>query len=204
MPFAPVANVAEVAVEMMLDGQTCINTFHFLHQSGAISIFDITNLAQAVDNLWDGDIMINLSEQVQQIQVRCRDLTSEFGVASSSSVHQNNGSITGNCAANNVSFAIKRVTGLSGRGNRGRVYVVGIPESKITANTIDSTWAGDLVAAFAGFKDDLTALDWVEVLVHSQVNGVPLNPRTATAVEDYAVANLVADSQRRRLPGRGS
>lgn len=204
MPFVGAANVARCAIEGMVDGQLVVNTLWFQHGAGAIDIFSITDLANTLKLDWRDNIVPLLTEGYDLVQVVCRDYTSQFGVAASNAAAGITGGITGESAPNNSACAISFQTGHSGRGLRGRNFIGPIPNSKVVGNDVDATWVGDLLAGYAAISADLLTIGWDHVIVNFQSGGIVLAEGQPYHITQYGVSDLIADSMRRRLPGRGA
>lgn len=96
----------------------------------------------------------------------------------------------------NVAFCVSLRTALAGRRFRGRKYIAGLPTGSVVANELDASIANTL----------LTEIDLLRVNLAS--NSTPMcifSPTGLTLVPVTAVTfvDLVVDSQRRRLTGRG-
>lgn len=103
-----------------------------------------------------------------------------------------NGSLTGAACTPNVSFLIRKRTGLAGRKYRGRWYLPGVVETDVdAAGLISSTRQNALQLAVNAFKTDMGAATHELVLLHSDAT-VP------TAITSLPVEQQVA-TQRRRL-----
>jgi hypothetical protein len=115
--------------------------------------------------------------------------------------------------ANNVSLAIKLGTGLGGRSNHGRFYFVGInnglydvdnpnvlkPGSVTNFGTANSNFQGVM------FEASLSSGNIFSLAVASFVSGGSSRPAViANKVTAISLTDNTFDSQRRRLPGRGS
>ena len=76
----------------------------------------------------------------------------------------------------------------------------------MTENTIDSTFASNIVGAYLQLVNPSTVLPagWIWVVVSKQASGLPRTAGVFTEVFQALVVDLIVDSQRRRLPGRGS
>lgn len=108
------------------------------------------------------------------------------------------GTLTGNALPNNVTWAAKRLSGIQGRANRGRVYWPGLTDSVVTENAVDVLHAADVTTALSTFIGDIiSATSWGPEIIYN------LATNTSTDVVGYFPSDYVIDSQRRRLPGRG-
>lgn len=104
----------------------------------------------------------------------------------------------------NVARVVSLRTAKRGRSYRGRVYLSGTPDTVIeTMNTIDATHAANLVSGFNALATLLDGHGFDVVVASKQHNGVETNPAEVNEVIAFAVDVLV-DSQRRRLTGRGT
>lgn len=112
---------------------------------------------------------------------------------------------------NNVTVATKLSTGRVGRSYRGRSYMNGIPQVHITSDQqhIDATLVTQLGLFFETIMTDL-ALSSCALCVASLYSGVDADhkpiPRAAGILTEVisTSTNTTLDSQRRRLPERGS
>jgi len=203
MAFIPAANTARVALLFDLDAQQVVNTLWFV-RNVAWDIFSITDFIIDLVGFVEDNLMPHYSSSLTLVQGTARDYTTEFGVAASASSNVAGGE-TGECAPNNVSLAIHFGTGQVGRSRRGRNYIPGVPNSLIDTNDADPAWALQLLLNYAGLADHISG-DWgaQHCVASFQENGVPLATANTWLVTEYLFVDLVADSQRRRLPGRGA
>lgn len=103
----------------------------------------------------------------------------------------------------NVTVCLSLRTQLSGRGGRGRLYQCGIPNLAVTGNRVTTTYATALVNAYVTLQASLLALG-VQWCVGSLVSGgVPRESVLLTPISAFRADNVI-DTQRRRLPGRGT
>jgi hypothetical protein len=210
MPFVPVANTLQVDVLYLWDSQRVENTLYF-EQPGGWDGESITAWLEALRTLISEELMPLLSVSIQFIELvgRLLDTASSIGVVLSVTPPTSGGN-AGEAAPNNVTYTISFRTGLTGRSFRGRNYVPGIPNDQILANTIDP----DFRTGVLSFYDQLLALadlrevDWVVVSRYSGVDGsgdpIPRVAGVTTPIISVGTADFTVDSQRRRLPGRGS
>lgn len=103
----------------------------------------------------------------------------------------------------NVTLAIKELSALGGRSNRGRIFMVGIISTGIAGDTISAGYQSDIQAAYeelfgATFSDDGFHL----AVVSYCHNGDWRTTATVNQVVSMTV-DRTTDSQRRRLSGRG-
>jgi hypothetical protein len=204
MPFVPATNCAEIIIQATLNGQDAITTFAARHATGW-GATELAALADAVDIYWSTFALPNLPATYTYINTHVRDLRTSVGLQHDSAAGAGNGSEGGTPLPNNVTVAVARRSGLAGRSARGRVFMPGITQTGLaTENTITTSFRDTLLDLFNGFTTAISLVDWEEVILSRQHDGVSLTEATVYTVIEYAVVNLVLDSIRRRLPGRGA
>lgn len=171
------------------------NTFHY-HVTTTIDLAKLGSMAARYIAWWTANVGL-YSNDVGLELVYVRDLTTASGATLDlAPTTTTDGTRTSNMLPNNVSFAIKRGTGLAGRANRGRIYWVGITEDMQSGkNTMKIATAGGLSAALNTLLSDMNASESaIEVILHRHLG-------TGTPVVAYTAADLNLDAMRRRLPG---
>lgn len=105
--------------------------------------------------------------------------------------------------ANNVTLVTSFLTALRGRSYRGRVYTPGLPQSDLgTSTTFLTAAATAMTAAYAAINAALTVAGAAHTVISTRTAGAPRVTGVATPVTSYRTETF-ADSQRRRLAGRG-
>jgi len=196
--------VAHLRIEGRVDNQQTINDIYCRHTTGAIAAADLQALATTISAWYVTNMLPVLNEAFSGVAVHARDLTSSIGFTADVPM-SGTGAESGEAAPNNVSMAVSFRTSLSGRSNRGRNYVPVISNSQITGNVIDTAWAQSVVDAYALllFGGGGLPAGWVWVVVSRFTGGLPRVAGTFQEVFSVLVTDLIVDSQRRRLPGRG-
>lgn len=210
MPFVPVPNTIAVDVVYLYAGQRVENTLYFERGDG----WDTTSITTFLNDLqaWiSQELMPVLSQAIQFIELAARllDTASSIGIVNTVSPVVSGG-VAGDAVSNNVSYTVSFRTGLTGRSFRGRNYVPGIPVTSVASNTIGAGFRTALLAYYTGLMalgvDN--GITWVVVSRFSGVdsNGDPI-PRVTgvtTPIVSVGTFDTTVDSQRRRLPGRGT
>lgn len=211
MPFIPVAKTVEAEIRMTLDGQRVENTLYFEYP-GTVTPSDLTVLGSALDAWWQASYSTQASLAVELREIYLTDLTSATGPS-----HTHVPAVTAlgdlneEPLPNNVSICVSFRTDLRGRSFRGRNYFVGLVGDQVVGNTLEPA----VVTAIRGIYLDLLTLAtdndiaWVVVSRFSGVGGTPPRPipRVAgvtTPITSVVLVDPVIDSQRRRLPSRGT
>lgn len=211
MPFVPVPETALVEVRMLLDLQQVENTIWVL-KDGGHDAGTLAALATNVKSWWGLSMAPLLSDQVTLREVTATDMSTDTGPQVSVDGELTPGEQIGGSAPSNVSFVVSFRTNARGRAFRGRNYVVGVPLTQLAAiNTVEASWAAQLRAAYQDLSNGLLDDDflWVIASRFSGVGGTPPRPipretGVTTAVSSIITTDLTIDSQRRRLPGRGT
>jgi len=192
------------SMEFELDGQLVVNVYHAQSIETVASI-NLTNLANAVGAWWEDFMSANFSQDIALNRVIAKDISEvdgeQYELFYSTPVP---GQSTGASLPNNVAACIGWTTSRTGRSYRGRSYYAGLPESIVTANTIA---APNLAAIVADCNELVTAVSDVSpfsLVVASFYNeGAVRTEGVGTPITGMS-ANDIVDSQRRRLPGRGT
>lgn len=205
MPFVPVPDCVRAKFEGRVDGQQVINTLYFRHTTGPISMSDMNALNVALSTWYGGLIIPNLNVAYSGVRVTCQGLTNANGLVTEQSLAGNDGLITGEALPNNCTMAVSFRTGSAGRSRRGRNYVPVLSDSEVTGNFIDTAFAEAIVDGYGELIFPGTSLPggWIWVVVSTITNGEPRVEGEFHEVFSVLVTDLVVDSQRRRLPGRG-
>lgn len=102
---------------------------------------------------------------------------------------------SGQSVAPNTSVLVRKTTALGGRAGRGRLFLPGIPEAKITeSGAVDASWATSRQNDLNQWLLDDIADDLVPVVLHSA--GSPITAPTPITV---LLLDSIAATQRRRL-----
>lgn len=204
MPFIPVPNVLGVEMRYLLDNQQAENTLYFQYPA-APTITDAEDLADYLFTWWDTDMKPLQTSLASFKEVYITDLTD---ISSFSHTRVTSpvvpGTRGGNAMPNNVALCISFRTAKRGRAHRGRNYVFAMAEDDVSNNNFTTTYLSGVQAAYISMNSGLGALgtDWV--VVSRFFAGSPRPAGAATPVTSVGFFDGVVDSQRRRLPGRGS
>lgn len=209
MPSVPVPNTAKIALgwTFQASGVQCENIFYLNDPSGAIfgnPLATLTSIqgtiASTLKPQTDGVIAYNLLEFEDQRTVPYGGVSQSISPVIVGSI------VTTAILPSSVAMAVKKSTAALSRSGRGRWYWPVMNGAHLTtADTIDATYAANVVAALAAFQAAIqVALPSAVVgIVSRQINKTPRNPGVFEPVTGYSVTDLVVDNQRRRLVGRG-
>jgi len=209
MPFNAIPGAALAKIEYTFRGQQCFNDLWFIKATGAVTVFDASNLANGIQLTWGQNVVPLLSNDLTLVRTTVRDYTLENGVEAVSTMGTFDGG-AGDALPNNVAACVSLRTGFAGRHYRGRIYLPGIPRTAVTENEyLDDFMNGQLTALAMFIGPDAVANGWQLVVVARQQTitpgsaPVPIPGGIVTLAVAWQFTNNVVDSQRRRLPGRG-
>lgn len=206
MVFIPTPDVASVQLRYTQSGQMTENTLYF-QRSGAITPTLLEELAEAVFDWWVANLQAVQGAHVTLREVYAVDLTSATSPTATYAETPNPaGSYTGTPLPNNVTLAVSFRTVGRGRSSRGRNYAVGLTETALSSTlgqTVQSTYATALVDGYRALAAAIPA-GWSHVIVSFWEDGVARSEGLPIPVTSILITDFTIDSQRRRLPGRGS
>lgn len=100
---------------------------------------------------------------------------------------------TGDPSPPQVAVLVQKSTGLSGRKNRGRMYLPGPVDAGVeSSGLLTTTYLAQLQSAVDAFGDDLSTAGYAPVVLHTEAADTP------TPINEFVVVRKVA-TQRRRL-----
>lgn len=204
MPFQPAVNAALIEWVYDLDNQVVENTYH-VEGAAPFDASELLAIATAAYNWWASDLAPTISFDVTLLRVDAKGLddpTSPLASYAPGALAVGGAGV--NSAPNNVAFCIKHTTAVAGRSGRGRWYLMGIPKTLITNSALGLAQAALYTSAFPLLDADLAALSATPVIVSRQQNNVVLPAAVLYPITGHSFTDNTVDSQRRRLPGRGT
>lgn len=203
-PFIPVANVLQANVRFSLDGQQIENVLNFAYPAGDFS--DSADVVWGIldINWWDA-LRETLSTDIVNVETYMVDLTSASGPTATYIAFSNPaGEVPVGAIPNNSALCVTHRTLARGRSFRGRSYISALPESIVTGSRVAGGNALVVSDAFNAMRVAASAAGTPFVIVSRYSGGLPRVAGVATPVSVSLVIDNVLDSQRRRLPGRGT
>lgn len=201
MAFQQVPNTAQVTIAMNMNNSRMVMTHYGLRVGG----YDSGNLQDLADDIdtWVGtSLMPQLSNQLTYTDTEVRGLNFENDLVALAIASAGVGGIASNPTPNQVAFCLKRLSGLTGRSARGRVYVPGIPTTLLSANEslVQTTFANTLVTVHNLLAITFANAGWQQVIVSRYTNGVKRAVGVTYPVSEWAYTSTVVSTQRGRLP----
>lgn len=168
MAFQPVPDTAEIDMIFTLNGVPAQNVF-YASLPGGYALADLQALAAQIDVNWQGNWRSEQPAEVAYIRTEVRGLAFENDIEASDNTSAATGNHVGATLPGNVTFAIKKESGLTGRSARGRTYWIGIPSTTLQAadeNFLQAAFATLLVFNVDTIRTSIVAVpNWNPVLV---------------------------------------
>lgn len=204
MVFIPTPNAVTASMRYLWDGQQVENTLSFYDPSGwsEPTMEILGNILINWRTTWLRPLQSNALSMIECYVV---DQSADDAPAITVSVPTGDqpGTAINAALPNNVTWAIQFRTAFRGRSGRGRNYALGLTEGQVAGNQISPALAAEYIEAYQELAADLEGGDYKHVIISKYDNKTPRVTGLNRLVTAYSYANLVIDSQRRRLPGRG-
>lgn len=201
MAFQSVPETAEAVCRVSVNDVVTTNTFYF-RKSGGYDQTAINTLADAVDAWYTAQMKPKLCIEATYLDTVVRGLESLNDLTAVNNDGTGAGAVGGEVVVNHTSFAVKRLSGLTGRSARGRIYITGMPivNQQADENRITQAAADAYVTALDALKTAAAAVGWQEVIVSRYSGGVQREEGVVFVVVNYAYTDLILDTQRGRMP----
>lgn len=204
MPFVPAPNIVQVEIRAVSDGQHIENRImvDVLTEPTAEILSD---LATAVWNWCDDSYSLQLPDQVSIEAVVATDMSSAEGGQVTVAPAPLPGAVGGGALPLNATLCFSLRSTSRGRSARGRLYILALPATQVSQNTVGSTYTTNVTTILNGLKDTIDALGYVwSIVSYIHDNEPRVGGPVYFAVNNVIVVDRTVDSQRRRLPGRGT
>jgi len=203
MPFVPIPNAAQLEFIYSWDGQIVENVLTY--KIGiAVDATNLQVLTTAAIAWWGANLKPLQSSSVALLTVKATDLSSQIGpVIEDTTGLPIVGTGASSAVPNNVTVAVKLITANRGRSYRGRIFHIGLVNSTVVNNTVASATRTSLRNAWLAAQTLGTAPIWTLAVGSRYSGGAARTTGLATTVTDISI-NSIVDSQRRRLPERGT
>jgi len=177
------------------------NVLHYEKTGGPWTLDALDDLAAYLKAWFNTHLKPQMNTATGLHRIRLRDITTQNGlIMDYNDGLPIDGTLSGSPVSNNVAFSLKKNTGFSGKGFRGRIYQGGFVEADTTGNFLSPTRANAYAAAWteALFISGGVA-DYGMVLVSKFFNGSPRATGLITDVSSITYADLRVDTMRSRL-----
>lgn len=199
MAFQSVPDTIEITTRYSRAGSFWgTNTFHFQDGDGPPTTERVHELVDLITAWLISELAPLYSDEVSVTDVTGRSLHSEFGPYWSESVSIF-GTIASPALPPNVTIAVTRFSGVTGRSNRGRIYFCGIPENMPSGKHLTAPTQALIIAALELLLVDPALASFNHVIVSRWEDGVKRTTGVTRGVEGYRFADSRVDSMKTRL-----
>jgi hypothetical protein len=205
MPFVPAADTCQIEAVYEWDGQIVENVFHYRFTAGSPTETDVGSLADVVRAYIHDEILPLAADTLTFLRLVAKmiDVIDGILVVNTTGLPASGGGGS-DALPNNVTATFSWRTGLSGRSRRGRSYLLGLQEGQVTANALSPAAVTAYTEAWEGLRLVASEDGWEMVVVSKFSGGAPRVAAVVTPITTGFFVDSTIDSQRRRLPGRGS
>lgn len=201
MGFTPAPGVAQFNLKYTSFGDFQENVYHVHHKDASAWTNAQLVAMISVFGVWDNAHGAAMRTTFFSLfQLIGRDLSINGG-AEASLAAAAPGTRAGDAFPENVTYAIEKSSGFSGRSNRGRVYHIGLVESDVANSRVLSATQAALLVSYNALLTAVNAVSNCELVILSKKDKstgrvTPL----AVPIVTFTVTDSFVDSQRRRLP----
>ena len=206
MAFVPVPNGAQVEMRYSYLGERVENVFWvYVPGSASPDVADLEAIAGIFHDWWDGHIKTIQSANATLREIYVTDQSSSAGSAFTFSTGlPADGANTQEPLPGNVSLTVSLRSSLRGRSFRGRSYIIGLTENQVSGNLLTTAAANAWLAAYDELVNALNTGPYILAVCSRVSGGAPRAAGVLTPIIDAVLVDTYVDSQRRRLPGRGT
>ncbi len=203
MAFQAVPDTAEIDIIFTLNAVIVQNVF-YAEMTGGYTLADLQAVADKVDLQVQGTWKSQQAPEAIYIRTEVRGLAVENDKIATQTLSNGPGVHAGHAMPNQVTFSIKKTSGLTGRSARGRTYWIGVPESMLQSgneNLLNTTYAVDVVAAVGSMRTAISTVGiWTPVLVSRFTGGAKRGTGVTFPWVGETNVDLRVDTNRGRLP----
>lgn len=203
MAFQSVPETAEIDVIYTLNGAIVQNVFYG-RLTGGYGLADLQALCDKIDLRIAGNWLADQPAEAIYVRTEVRGLEDENDLTVEQNLSAGVGAHAGAALPNNVTFSIKKTSGLTGRSARGRSYWIGLPKTELQAaneNFLNAAYAVLLVANIQSIREGIeTVGTWQAVLVSRFAGGVKRDDGVTFPWIGETNVDLRVDTNRGRLP----
>lgn len=205
MPFVPAPNIVEVQFRYTYAGERCMNRIH-VNVGDTPTAANCNELVIECGDWWLANVPPLVASTLALREVYAKSLETAIAPESTRTAGlPASGTKVGDPLPNSTSLALSLRSAMSGRSARGRWFWLGFTEDQVDGNIVTNGAIVSLDAALTNLKSIIDGLSYVWVIVSYITNGAPrVGGPVYIDVATIAVVDSVVDSQRRRLPGRGT
>lgn len=200
MAFQSAPECAEAVLNFATAGKNMANVMNFWKPLG-YDAAGLQDLADAIDGEVGDSYLATISSGTTYFDTAVRGLELENDLVRTANAEAGVGTASGSALNSNASLCVTLRTDFTGRSARGRFYAMPTTVTNTTAADHYSSGYADAVQGFLGdVQAAAFAAGWILVVLSRWSNKVKRTEAIHFTVTDIAYRNLLADSQRNRLP----
>ena len=200
MAFQSVPETAQITVVCSpTAGKDAVMTF-YARKSGGYNLAALQALATTVDGWGATPFRPTISNAWTYLRTEVRGLEFENDQVAESNAGTGVGGLASPRLPSNVTLAVKRASGLTGRSARGRVYWIGLGEGDVANDEVLQVRVDAIVSALNNLHAAIILTAWENVVVSRRNAGVVRPVGVTFPFGGWSVTNNMTDSQRGRLP----
>lgn len=203
MAFQKVVDTAEINIIYDQNGSIIQNVF-YAELPGGYTLADLNALASVIDAQVQGTWKAQQNANAVYLRTEVRGLAVINDLLAINSLNAGPGVHVGGPFPNNVTFAVKKLSGLTGRSARGRCYWIGIPTGQIDPvdeNNLLAPYVASVVAAVDSIRTSIDSAPlWSPVLVSRFLSGAARSEGVTFPWIGSTNVDLQFDTQRGRMP----
>lgn len=200
MPFVPVANTMRVAITYEDNaGNQAANVFHVRTLDPPLIETALSDVADAIETWLDATWAAFTPTTWRAVDLDILDLTAEDSFYLNRALDVQ-GLDTAEPLPSTVTIAISFRSAFAGRSRRGRLYHVGMSDSRVAGDYVTEAAATAYINGYELLRSGLIAADNQLVIVSYVEDGVPRVTPLVTPVTSVTLTDRKVDQQKRRKP----
>lgn len=203
MAFQAVPNTAEINHIFSFQTETVQNVY-YANRAGGYVLADLQALADEIDLIFATTFVTEMPPEVSYLRTEVRGLAVPNDLVAIQAAGAGVGTHVGPSLPNQVTFSIKKSSGLTGRAARGRTYWIGIPRDEVQVaneNLLEVVYADQILADVDFVRIRIATVGtWSPVLVSRWLDNVKRSPAITFPWISSSYVDLRVDTQRGRLP----
>lgn len=204
MAFIPALDILQVEMRYTWDGQKVENVL-YVRGGSTWNTLQMSDTADMFYDWWLGNLQALQSDEVALTEIYVTDLTTASSPTFTRSGDPGDvGARMSPSLPNNVSLAIHFRTAGRGRSSRGRNYIVGMTEDQVVNSEMLDTEVGAYITAYEVLITAAFPNTGSWIVLSRFAGGAPRVAGLPQTILSVGATDLTVDSQRRRLPGRGT
>lgn len=203
MPFQSVPGGIQCEILFRLAGQTVQNVLHF-QGSPAVTMADLEGVAGLIDSWVQANYIGPLSGALTYTGLTLKALVNQFDwIYEFPIIPPIAGAGGAGVMPNEVALCMSLRTGLTGRSQRGRVFVPGLPTTAVVQNTVQTSFTTAMLTAWNALIPLATSAGFPWCVLSREAAGVVRPTGELFEITSVILVDDIVDSQRRRKPGNG-